>query len=163
MSSYGTGLDIGEFEAAVDLNNAYTFAVISQKKINLPLAGGYADGIIFEPYKQGQTVRLRHAGTMQVVCGGPIADGQFIATDANGFAVAAGKTDTILGKSLDAGVQGQVIEILLLKMPQVTSVDLTPYAKTSDVVVKTAFNSTLVTACSDATVKAAIQKAAVPS
>ena len=51
MSSYGTGLDIGEFEAAVDLNNAYTFAVISQKKINLPLAGGYADGIIFEPYK----------------------------------------------------------------------------------------------------------------
>ena len=159
MSSYGTGLDIGEFEAAVDLNNAYTFAVISQKKINLPLAGGYADGIIFEPYKQGQNVRLRHAGTMKVVCGGAITDGQFITTDASGFAVAAAAGNTILGKALDAGVQGQVIEILLLKMPQVASVDLAPYAKNSDVVLKTAFNQTLKDACGDATVKAALKGA----
>ncbi len=121
MSSYGTGLDIGEFEAAVDLNTAYTFAVISQRKINLPQAGAYADGIIFEPYKKGQNVRLRHTGTMQVVCGGVLADGQYISTDANGFAVAADKTSFILGKALESGVQGQIIEVLLLKLNQPTA------------------------------------------
>ena len=130
MATYGTGLEIGEFEAATELN-AFSFAVISQKKVQKPQAGQYADGVTFESIKPGQPVRLRFAGTIKVVCGAPIKDGDFITTDANGCAVVAGDGNWVLGKALDNAVQGQLIEILLIKMkmPEKQTPPPTPPAK----------------------------------
>lgn len=159
MTVLGNGLDIAQFKAAQDIEQ-YAFCVIKNGQIALPAAGSYCDGISLEKYIQNQSVLLRYEGTAKVICGGDIQDSQFIATDVNGHAVPAATNNMIVGKALESGVQGQIIQIILLKIPQVTNQDLSAYAKTADVVATKQFNQTLITACADATVKAAIKAAA---
>lgn len=158
MAVLGNGLDIAQFKASQDIEQ-YAFCVIKNGQISLPAAGSYCDGISLEQYNQNQSVLLRYEGTGKAICGGDIADSQFIATDANGHAVPATANNMIVGKALESGVQGQIIQIILLKIPQVTATDLSAYAKSSDVVAKSQFNQTLVSACTDASVKTALKTA----
>lgn len=114
MSVHGVGFNIGQFIAGVPLQTPYVFGKISQGKIILPQAGQYADGVTQETYNIGQTVNLMFVGIAKVTCGQAIPEGSFIATDANGCAVPAQAGNFILGKALEVGAQGQIIQIILL-------------------------------------------------
>ena len=118
MAVLGQGLDISTFKASQRLE-AFTFCLIKNGSVNLPeSSGSYADGITLDQYNQGQSSLVRYEGLAKVVCGAEISDAQFISTNEKGQAIPATATSSILAKALESGSVGQVIQIMITKVPQ---------------------------------------------
>ncbi|CAB4139520.1 Bacteriophage VT1-Sakai, H0018 [uncultured Caudovirales phage] len=61
----------------------------------------------------GQAVTVAYDGRVTVTAGGNITRGGAVASDANGKAVAAAATDVILGYTVEAAINNQIITIEL--------------------------------------------------
>ena len=68
---------------------------------NDPASGGEATVVV-----QGQT---------RIVCGGTVAAGAELQTDASGEAITAAAGDVVMGYAMEAGVDGQVIAMELIQ------------------------------------------------
>jgi hypothetical protein len=116
MATLGNGLNLSQYSAAQNIDQ-YTFCEVKNGSVYPPQAGGYTDGVSLEQYIKDQAVLIRYLGTAKVICGADVADGQFLSTDQFGHAVPCTGETTVVAKAMEAGAKGQVIEIILLKMP----------------------------------------------
>jgi hypothetical protein len=77
--------------------------------------GAAADGVLLNDPNTGEAASVVVFGRVTVECGTTVTAGQLIASDAAGNCVPAASTDIILGKALEAGVDGQIITIDFFK------------------------------------------------
>jgi hypothetical protein len=115
MATLGTGLDISKYSCLDDKIEQYLFCSIKNGKVTKTKIGEYSDGVSLDEYVKDDSVLLRSLGSAKVKCGGNISDGDFVASDANGCAIKYQDGHFILGKALESGVDGQIIEIYILK------------------------------------------------
>lgn len=116
MATWNSNVELTPFIASADLSaKQFTFVALDAAgKVASPSAGAFADGVLFNNPKSGEpaSVALTPGKVLKVKCGGNIAAGAEIATDANGAAITATTSGHIkVGKALEAGVSGRVIEI----------------------------------------------------
>lgn len=109
------GLD---FEAGADLSAAqYTFMTLSSGQVvQQSSAGASCVGVLRTTASAaGRAVTVDGApGTVvKVVAGAVVAVDAKVQSDASGRAITAASGDHVQGKALEAGVLGQVIEVLL--------------------------------------------------
>ena len=72
-------------------------------------------GVLQSKPKAGAAAVVRHIGTTKVVCGGTITRGDKVTSDGNGKAVTTTTSgNQVVGRALQSGVSGDVIEILLM-------------------------------------------------
>lgn len=101
--------------AAADLSaKLYYFGKMSSSGIALcSVAGERADGVIgSKPTAAGDALDLFIDRVLPVICGGSVAKGDPLATDANGKAVTATSGQYVNGIALEAGSAGAVIKML---------------------------------------------------
>lgn len=84
---------------------------IDPGNVILATAGQNALGIIIGKSLPGQPIEVQIGNRGLVVCGGAIADGAEIQSDANGAAITQTGSGHILGIALEAGVAGQLISM----------------------------------------------------
>jgi hypothetical protein len=107
-----------EESAGAMTNKNYLFAkqAAAVNEISLAVAGDAAIGVIQSKLHNDATdvpVRLLNAGgTVKVTLGGTVALGASLASDAAAKAVTAASTDYVLGQALQAGVTGDIIEMI---------------------------------------------------
>ena len=110
------GLD---YEAGADLSAAqYTFMAYnaSSQVVQQSTAGGSCVGVlrtVASVAGRAVTVDGTEGTIVKVVCGATIATNVKVQSDASGRAIAALTGDHVQGLTLEAGVLGQVIEVLL--------------------------------------------------
>lgn len=117
MATWNSNVELTPFIASADLSaKQFTFVALDAAgKVASPSAGAFVDGVIFNNPKTGEpaSVAIEHGQKLKVKCGGNIAAGAEIASDANGAAITATTSGHIkVGKALEAGVAGRVIEIV---------------------------------------------------
>lgn len=105
------------FLAAVDLTANQIVKLNAQGAVVAAAAAtDVIIGVASEATKTGRTanIRLRSAsGTLNVVAGGTIAIGDAVTSNASGAAITTAVAgNQIVGYAIEAGVTGQVIEIL---------------------------------------------------
>lgn len=111
------------FTSTNDLSSQAVGSIVKVDSSNAPnqvvLAGAATDkiiGVTLDQASAGQTltVRLRTAaGTLSVKLGGTVAAGDAVTSNADGVGIATTTAgDQILGYALEAGVSGDVIEVL---------------------------------------------------
>lgn len=103
------------FVAGADLSTKKdTFVVLTnagERTVNTPAAGAAADGVLLNDPINGVAAAVAVFGRVKILCGGTIAAGDNVATNAQGRAVKAATGNTILGKATEAGVNNQYITI----------------------------------------------------
>lgn len=78
-------------------------------------AGGTATGVLLnDPDAAGKAATVAYAGVVKVVAGGTVASGAKVQSDASGEAILAATGDHVLGQCLKGGVDGDLIEVLLV-------------------------------------------------
>jgi hypothetical protein len=78
------------------------------------VAGGRVDGVIYnKPSAAGRDTTIAIAGVCKIVAGGTVTIGGFVKSDAAGKVVDSAGAGMVIGKSLSAGVNGQVVRVLL--------------------------------------------------
>lgn len=81
----------------------------------MPAAGGVAFGVTRSGAAEGDPTPVDVHGTAIVECGGDVAKDAAVMTDAQGRAVTATGTGALpLGRAMEAGTSGGLIEILLI-------------------------------------------------
>jgi len=115
MTVSGTGLDIGYFILAEKDIEQYRFCCIRDRKIYKAKLGEDADGITQDDYYKDCPVLVRYFGFSQIKCGAEIATGDFLASDADGCAIKAIENQIVLGKALEKGKKGKIIEVYIQK------------------------------------------------
>lgn len=114
---HGHQLDSGV--ASADLSDKLFYFCVrgANGAVNLPSAAGAAvSGIITEAAVSGRPVTfvtIASGAIANVVAGGTVAVGDKIATDANGKAVKAVATNTVVGVARKGGAAGAVLEVYL--------------------------------------------------
>ena len=78
-------------------------------------AGERCFGIVENDPAAGGEATVVVSGKTRIVCGGTIAAGAQIQTDASGEALTAATGDVVMGYALEAGVDGQVIAMELIQ------------------------------------------------
>jgi len=73
--------------------------------------GDAAFGVLLVPAASGNAATVTVSGKTMVECGATIAIGANVGIDADGNAVTAASGDIIVGKTYEAGVDGQIIAI----------------------------------------------------
>lgn len=106
------------FVAENDLSaKRHFFAELSSTAGQVDVCDGASDqviGVICNEPKEDKEVLLQVAGVAKVSAGGTIAIGDRIGTDASGEAVAkTADADLVCGIALEAGVDGDIVSILL--------------------------------------------------
>ena len=103
------------FVAGADLTaKKDTFVILTntgERTVITPAAGAAADGVLLNEPQNGTAAAVAVFGRVKVLCGGTIAAGAEVATNAAGRAVAAAAGNVILGKATEAGVNNQYITI----------------------------------------------------
>lgn len=102
-------------EAGADLSAVqFHFVVIdSDAQISAAGNGAAAVGVLQnKPAAAGRAASVAVGGVTRVECGGTIAAGADIGSDANGNAVAATTGDAILGVATEGGASGEVIAMI---------------------------------------------------
>ncbi|MEM7806281.1 MAG: hypothetical protein AAF545_15330, partial [Pseudomonadota bacterium] len=102
-------------EAGADLSAVqFHFVVIdSDAQISAAGNGAAAVGVLQnKPAAAGRGASVAVGGVTRVECGGTIAAGADIGSDANGNAVAATTGDTILGVATEGGASGEIIAMI---------------------------------------------------
>jgi hypothetical protein len=82
-------------------------------------AGEDVDGVLMNDPASGRVAQVAVDGIVKVKCGGTIAAGASVASNASGKAVAATTGQMVAGKALEAGVTGRIISVLLQPKPAV--------------------------------------------
>lgn len=102
-------------EASADLSaKQYFFMKTSATGVASAGNGEKAVGVLQnKPDALGKAATIAIAGVTKVLAGGTVAVDGDVASDAAGEAVAAATGDQILGIALEAGVDGDIIAILL--------------------------------------------------
>lgn len=77
------------------------------------VAGQKVDGVMMDDPKANQSVAPTMLGIAKWECGGTVAAGDRLATDANGKAVTAGADEFEFAEALEAGVDGRIISVLI--------------------------------------------------
>lgn len=122
MGTLGSGLDISTFPCSEEKIGQYLFCSIKNGAIVKTKLGEYSDGVSLEEYIKDDTVLLRSLGSAKIVCGGPVAEGDFVSSDNNSCAIKFQDGHFILGRALEAGAAGEIIEIYLQKFMTVKKV-----------------------------------------
>lgn len=78
-------------------------------------AGERCFGIVENDPAAGGEATVVVAGKTRIVCGGTVAAGAQIQTDASGEAITAASGDVSMGYAMEAGVDGQVIAMELIQ------------------------------------------------
>ena len=103
------------YKAEADLSaNQYHFVKDGTADRTIVLAGaGEGFGILMTDPKLGDMAEVAlTGGNAEVVCGGTVAKGDLLKSDANGEAVVANvANDLALARAIEAGVAGDVIEV----------------------------------------------------
>ncbi len=115
MATLREGINLTSFPVGDDYIKQYRFCTIKDGKVFTTKLNEYSDGVSLYEYSKEQTVLLRVIGFAKIVCGDAIVDGDFISSDADGCAIKAKENQLILGKALEKGTKGQVIEVALQK------------------------------------------------
>jgi len=74
-------------------------------------AGGACFGVLLGKARAGEAIEVGVGGRLLVVCGGTVAAGDSVGSDAAGAAVTHSGSNHILGVALEAGVAGDIISI----------------------------------------------------
>lgn len=78
-------------------------------------AGGVATGVLQDnPNAQGKAARVRVNGSTKLKVGGTVAAGAKLQSDASGQGITAASADHVLAQAQEAGVDGDIIEALLI-------------------------------------------------
>lgn len=117
MATWNSNVELTPFTAGADMSaKQFTFISLdSDGEVVSPSAGAFVDGVLFNNPKTGESasVAIKQGQKLKVKCGGNIAAGAEIATDASGAAITATTSGHLkVGKALEAGVNGRVIEIV---------------------------------------------------
>lgn len=102
-------------DAAADLSaSQFLIARVSGEfQANLATAAHAAAlGPIQNKPESGQATEIRVVGISKVLCGGTIAVGANVTSNASGQGVTAASGERYIGKALEPGVNGRVISIL---------------------------------------------------
>lgn len=100
------------YTAGADLSAAqFHFVTATARSVALTGAGAAADGVVINDPANGAAATVVVFGRVIVEAGGTITAGAEVASNATGEAVAATTGDIVLGKALEAGVDGQLISI----------------------------------------------------
>lgn len=88
---------------------------------NVVLAGlgEDVDGVLVNEPTSGRVAQVAINGIVKVKCGGTIAAGAAVASNATGKAIAATTGQMVAGKALEAGVAGRIISVLFQPKPAV--------------------------------------------
>lgn len=104
-------------EAGEDMSAKQYFIVQLDAAGKLEVAEGATDlivGVLQNEPQAGENALYRHTGTAKVKLGGTVGIGAWVTTDANGKGVATTTDgDITIGRALEAGVDGDVIEVQL--------------------------------------------------
>lgn len=109
--SYLAGADLSEKQYyIVGLDTSNQNKVVLANAQTIPIIGVVdetGDG-------NGDRVRVRNVGTgLKVLCGGNISIGAYVTADSAGKAIATTTAgDMVIGRAIEAGADGQVIEIV---------------------------------------------------
>lgn len=114
MASTIDGLFYGGWTAGADLSGSrFRFVTAASGAVDETGAGLRADGILENDPALGQAAVVRIlGGVAKVECGGDVTANADITSDANGRAVDSTADDVILGKALEAGAVGEVIQVI---------------------------------------------------
>ena len=100
------------YTAGADLSAAqFHFVTATARSVALTGDGAAADGVLLNNPANGGAATVVVFGRVVVEAGGTIAAGAQVASNAAGEAVTAATGDIVLGKALEAGVDGQLISI----------------------------------------------------
>jgi len=100
------------YTAGEDLSAAqFHFVTATARSVALTGAGEAADGVLINDPANGAAATVVVFGRVIVEAGGNITAGAEVASNATGEAVAADTGDIVLGKALEAGVDGQLISV----------------------------------------------------
>lgn len=99
--------------AGSDLSSSQFFFVslAADGEVDATGDGAEAFGVLLNEPAAGEAATVAVKGRVLVEAGGTVTRGGDVASDANGNAVDATTGDIILGKALEAGVDGQIIAI----------------------------------------------------
>lgn len=122
MGTLGSGLDIATFPCGEEKIGQYLFCSVKNGAIIKTKLGEYSDGVSLEEYIKDDTVLLRSLGSAKIVCGGAVAEGDLVSSDNNSCAIKFQDGHFILGRALEAGAAGEIIEIYLQKFMTVKKV-----------------------------------------
>ncbi len=78
-------------------------------------AGERCLGIVENDPASGEAATIVMSGKTRITCGGTVAAGAQLQTDASGDAITAASGDVSMGYALEAGVAGQVIAMELIQ------------------------------------------------
>lgn len=78
-------------------------------------AGERCLGIVENDPASGEAATIVMSGKTRITCGGTVAAGAQLQTDASGTAITAASGDVSMGYALEAGVAGQVIAMELIQ------------------------------------------------
>lgn len=102
------------FPAGFDASAAkHHFVVHDGTDLALCGDGARADGVLYSAPGSGEAGEVQLlGGILRVECGGTIAAGANVASNATGEAVVATTGEVILGRALEAGADGRIISVL---------------------------------------------------
>lgn len=105
------------FPANTDLSTKQYYFMVINSSGNLAVAGaGNAQGVLQnKPAAAGRAGTLGIEGATKIFCGGTINPGDEVTSDASGKCVAAGSGERVLGICREAGTNGLIASILLLR------------------------------------------------
>ena len=107
--------DTRTFEAGGDLSaGQFKFVTLaSDGQVDITAsAGGNAIGVLLNnPSAAGYAATVCVSGSVMITCGGTVAAGASLQSDASGDAITAASGDIVLGYAREAGVDGQIIEM----------------------------------------------------
>lgn len=116
MSQFNAGPEKG-YEANVDIATGLAVKLSSGKVVPAAAATDAIIGVTNGGVKAGQiaNVRVRSAaGTAKVKLGGTVAVGDKVTSNASGALIATTTTgNEVVGQALEAGVSGDIIEVML--------------------------------------------------
>lgn len=102
-------------EAGSDLSASqfHFVSVAADGQVDLTGAGAYAEGVLQDkPNAAGVAARVAIGGVVKVEAGASVTRGAEVASNAAGECVDATTGNIILGTALEAGADGEIIEIL---------------------------------------------------
>ena len=104
------------YVAAADLSEAqFRFVTAGATGVELTGAGEAADGVLINDPANGGAAAVVVFGRTIVEAGGNITAGAEVASDATGKVVAAVTGNIVLGKAVEAAVNGQLITVDFFK------------------------------------------------
>lgn len=111
--------DTRSFEAGEDLSAAqFKFVTLeSDGQVDLAdSAGENCIGVLLNnPDAAGKAATVAISGKVMITCGGTVAAGAALQSDASGDAITAATGDYVMGYALEAGVDGQIIAMELIQ------------------------------------------------